>query len=199
MRGLRASALAISTICRRDSGRSLTSAFGWMSSAPARASASSAILLLRGAVDHAEALRRVRDDDVVGDAELGDQRQFLKYADDAGGIGGGRVGKAHLAAFHRHAALVRLHDSRHHLDQRGLAGAVLAQDRHGCARVRRSAPLAPAPARRRSAWRRPPCGRAARRRWRLAQSSALLPLETASHEKRRGELPRGAEQQAGAY
>ena len=32
MRGLRASALAISTICRRDSGRSLTSASGWMSS-----------------------------------------------------------------------------------------------------------------------------------------------------------------------
>ena len=44
MRGLRASALAISTIWRRDSGRSLTSAEGWMSAAPARASASSAIL-----------------------------------------------------------------------------------------------------------------------------------------------------------
>ena len=43
MRGLRASALAISTICRRDSGRSLTSANGWMLSAPARASASSAM------------------------------------------------------------------------------------------------------------------------------------------------------------
>ena len=41
-RGLRASALAISTICRRDSGRSLTSAIGWMSGAPARSSASSA-------------------------------------------------------------------------------------------------------------------------------------------------------------
>ena len=43
MRGLRASALAISTICRRDSDRSLTSASGWMLSAPARASASSAM------------------------------------------------------------------------------------------------------------------------------------------------------------
>ncbi len=43
IRGLRASALAISTICRRDSGRSLTSASGWMSSAPTRASASSAM------------------------------------------------------------------------------------------------------------------------------------------------------------
>ncbi len=43
MRGLRASALAISTIWRRDSDRSLTSASGWMSSAPARASACSAI------------------------------------------------------------------------------------------------------------------------------------------------------------
>ena len=43
MRGFQASALAISTICRRDSGRSFTRARGWMSSAPARASAASAI------------------------------------------------------------------------------------------------------------------------------------------------------------
>ena len=43
MRGRRARALAISTICMRDSGRSLTRVSGWMSAAPARASASSAI------------------------------------------------------------------------------------------------------------------------------------------------------------
>ena len=41
-RGLRASAFAISMTCRRDSGKSLTSAMGWMSSPPARASAASA-------------------------------------------------------------------------------------------------------------------------------------------------------------
>ena len=55
MRGLRASALAISTICRRDSGRSLTSASGWMSS---RAGARQRLLgdaALRPAVDQPEA------------------------------------------------------------------------------------------------------------------------------------------------
>ena len=90
MRGWRASALAISTICRRDSGRSLTSASGWMSSAPARASASSAMRRCARAVDQPEAARRVADRDVVGDREVGDQRQLLEDADDAGRVGRGR-------------------------------------------------------------------------------------------------------------
>ena len=129
MRGWRASALAISTIWRRDSGRSLTGASGWMSSPPARASASSAIRRCAAAVDHAEALRRIADDDVVGDREVGDQRQFLEDADDSGVVGLGRLGEADLAAFERHAAFVRRNHAGHDLDERRLAGAVFAE--HG--------------------------------------------------------------------
>ena len=86
MRGLRASALAISTICRRDSDRSLTSASGWMSSAPARASASSA--MRRCAVRSIRPKRRggLLIADVVGHREVGDQRQLLEDAGDAGGV-----------------------------------------------------------------------------------------------------------------
>ncbi len=128
MRGLRASALAISTIWRRDSGRSLTSADGWMSTrrrapAPPRRCGRCAL-----AVDHAEALRRVGNDDVVGDAEFGDQRQLLEDADDAGLVGLGRRGEVHLLPIQHHAALVGRDDARHDLDQRRLAGAVFAQD-----------------------------------------------------------------------
>ena len=56
MRGLRASALAISTICRRDSGRSLTGASGWMSLAAGARQRLLGDAALRRAVDHAEAL-----------------------------------------------------------------------------------------------------------------------------------------------
>ena len=94
MRGLRASALAISTICRRDSGRSLTSAErmdvggadprqhlrGDLRSAPA--------------VDQADLLRRIGDEDVVGDAEFGNERQFLEYANDARLVGLRRRGES---------------------------------------------------------------------------------------------------------
>ena len=79
-----ASALAISTICRRDSGRSLTGARGWMSSQPSRASSSLGAPPLRAAVDQAEPARRVGDADIVGDREVGHQRQLLEDADDAG-------------------------------------------------------------------------------------------------------------------
>ena len=46
---------------------------------------------LGGAVDQPEALRRVGERDVVGDREVGDQRQLLEDADDAG-AGGLRAG-----------------------------------------------------------------------------------------------------------
>ncbi len=45
---------------------------------------------LRAPVDQAEALRRIADGDVVGDREIGDERQLLEDADDAGAVGGGR-------------------------------------------------------------------------------------------------------------
>ncbi len=102
---------------------------GWMPSAPARASSSSARRRWRAPVDQAEAARRVGDQDVVGHRQVRDQRQFLEHADDAGRIGGGGVGEAHRRAVERHGAGVGLHDAGHALDQARLAGAVLAQ--HG--------------------------------------------------------------------
>ena len=48
---------------------------------------------LRASVDHSEAARRIGDGDVVGDREVGDERQLLKDADDAGAIGGGRANR----------------------------------------------------------------------------------------------------------
>ncbi len=53
LRDCATSALAISTICRRDSGRSPTGAFGWMSSAPTRASSRLGDPPLRAPVDQA--------------------------------------------------------------------------------------------------------------------------------------------------
>ena len=88
--GSRPSALAISTIWRRDSGRFPTSASGWTSSQPTRASSASARRRCARAVDQAEALRRVGDADVVGDRQVGHQRQLLEDADDAGRVGLGR-------------------------------------------------------------------------------------------------------------
>ena len=129
MRGWRASALAISTICRRDSDRSLTSASGWMSS---RAGARQRLLghaALGAAVDQAEAPRRVADRDVVGHRQIGDQRQLLEDADDAGRVGRRRRRERDRLAVEQHAALVGLHDAGHDLDQRRLARAVLAEHR----------------------------------------------------------------------
>ena len=80
------------------------------------------------AVDHAEALRRVADDDIVGDRKVRDERQFLEDANDAGIVGSRRRSEGYLLAVEYHLALVRLDDARHDLDERRFAGAVLAED-----------------------------------------------------------------------
>ncbi len=86
-------------------------------------------LSLAAPVDQPEALRRVSDDDVVGNREIRDQRQLLEDADDARLVRYRRVGEPHLAAGERHCALVGLHHPGHDLDQRRFPGAVLAEDR----------------------------------------------------------------------
>ena len=91
---MRASALAISTICRRLQRQVLDQRVGVDVVA---ADARQRVLgdaALRPAVDHAEARGRVGDDDVVGHRQIGDQREFLEDADDAGGVGGGGVGES---------------------------------------------------------------------------------------------------------
>jgi hypothetical protein len=86
-------------------------------------------LALPPAVDQAEATRRIGDADVVGDRQVGHQRQLLEDADDARPVGGDRRGEAHASSLEEHLALGRLHDAGHDLDQGRLAGAVLAQHR----------------------------------------------------------------------
>ena len=84
---------------------------------------------LRALVDQAEAARRVGDADVVGHAQVRHQRQLLEDAGDAGVDGILRMREAPLVALQHDAALVGLHDAGHDLDQRRLAGAVLAEQR----------------------------------------------------------------------
>ena len=80
-------------------------------------------------VDQAEAARRVGDADVVGDRQVGQQRQLLEDAHDPGAGGLERRGERDVPALEEHGALGGLHDPGHDLDQRRLAGAVLAE--HG--------------------------------------------------------------------
>ena len=85
---------------------------------------------LRAPVDQAEAARRVADRDVVGDREVGDQRQLLEDADDAGRVA---PPPATAKATGWPSSSMRpasgCDDAGHDLDQRRLAGAVLAE--HG--------------------------------------------------------------------
>ena len=90
---------------------------------------------LGAAVDHAEAGGRPADDDVVGDREVGDERELLEDADDAGVAGGGGRGEGDGAAVEGHGAVVGLHHAGHDLDEGGLAGAVLAEDGVDAARA----------------------------------------------------------------
>ena len=84
---------------------------------------------LRAAVDQAEAARRVADRDVVGDRQVGDQRQLLEDAGDAGRVGRRRRRERDRLAVEQHPALVGRDDAGHDLDQRRFAGAVLAEHR----------------------------------------------------------------------
>ena len=83
---------------------------------------------LRLAIDQAEAAGRIRDDNVIRDGEIGDQRQFLEDADDARRIGRGGIGKDYLASLQQHAPLVGGDHAGHDLDQGRLAGAVFTED-----------------------------------------------------------------------
>ena len=71
---------------------------------------------LRLAVDQPETARRVADCDVVRDREIGDQRQFLEDARDAGRIGCSRRGERDRLAVEQHAAFVGRDDTGHDLD-----------------------------------------------------------------------------------
>ena len=136
-----------------------TGASGWMSSAPARASAASA--MRRCAL---RSMRPKRRGGLVMQMLSATLRSGISDSSwkmqampaDTASCG---MREAALRALQHDAALVGLHHAGHHLDQRRLAGAVLAE--HGVDAPRRAgeARAARARARRHSAWRRRPAGR----------------------------------------
>ena len=156
MRGLRASAFAISTICRRDSDRSLTTRRRMDVVGAGARERFLGNAALRAPVDQPEAARRIADRDVVGDRQVRDQRQLLEDAGDAGGLRVGGRRERDRRAVEQHAALVGRDDAGHDLDQRRLAGAVLAEHRVDAAGAGPSrCGVLRARGRRRSASRRP--------------------------------------------
>ncbi len=89
-------------------------------------------LLLRLApVDDAAAVQFAAEEDVLGDGQLGDERELLVDDRDAGGLALADVAEPHHLALVDDVALVAAErvDARQHLHQRRLAGAVLADDR----------------------------------------------------------------------
>src|SRR6266404_6126373 len=85
-------------------------------------------LVDRVAIDHAEPRRRVGDENILGDREQRDQREFLMDDDDAERLGIVDVAEVPLLAVIDDAAVVVAVgiDAAQHLHQRRLAGAVLA-------------------------------------------------------------------------
>ena len=83
---------------------------------------------LRASVDHSEAPRRIGDRNVVGDRKVGNERQLLEDAHDPGAIGGGGRVETDLGPVEDDASGIRRHHARQDLDERRLAGAVLAEN-----------------------------------------------------------------------
>ncbi len=77
----------------------------------------------------AAAMRRVAEEDVLGDGEFREQQQLLVNGRDPGALGVLRRGETHGAPVDQDLAAVRLIDAGDDLDQRRLACAVLAEQR----------------------------------------------------------------------
>ena len=73
--------------------------------------------------------RGVAQEDVLGHAQIGEQQQFLEHRGDAGGLRLLRSGEVDLVPIDADRARIRAIDARDDLDQRRLAGAVLAEQR----------------------------------------------------------------------
>jgi hypothetical protein len=83
-----------------------------------------------GPVDPAEPpLRRMPHEDVLGDGQLREQQQFLIDGRDPGRLRLLRRGEIGRLAVERHRAGIGPVHARHDLDQRRLAGAILAKQR----------------------------------------------------------------------
>src|SRR4029079_13682495 len=83
----------------------------------------------RPVTDESEFLGWSGDRDIVGYSEVRSQRQLLEDACDPCTVRRRRARKRHALAAEFDRASIGLHDAREHLDQRRLAGPVLAE--HG--------------------------------------------------------------------
>ena len=97
----------------------------------------------------------VADEDVLGDVQVGEEQRLLVDRRDAEALRLGGAADGHRLAVEQDLAAVGLVDAGDDLDQRRLAGAVLAEQRMDLARIERRARRRRAPGSRRSAWR---CG-----------------------------------------
>ena len=84
------------------------------------------------AIDHGQRAepphRQVAERDVLGNRQRRHQPQLLRDGDDAGGDGVARAGEMPLLSVHANNAVVGTVHAAENADQRGLAGAVLADD-----------------------------------------------------------------------
>ena len=87
-------------------------------------------------VDHRAAVL-VTDEDVLGDVEIGKQQRLLIDRGDAKSLRLGGAANRDRPAGQKHLAAIRLMDAGHDLDQRRLAGAVLAEQGVNLAGVKR--------------------------------------------------------------
>ena len=121
------SARAISTSCCSATDSAETGVSGSMVR-PTRAMMPRESSSMRPPVDQPEpADRRAADEDVLRHRQRRDQAQFLVDGDDAEPLGVLRIGRTEFGAVEHDAAAGGRHHARQDLEQRRLAGAVLAE------------------------------------------------------------------------
>ncbi len=87
----------------------------------------------------AAAGRLLAEEDVLGDADRRDDRQLLVERDDPGAVGDAHIGELDLFAVAQHRAGIGGVQAGQDLDERRLAGAVLAEQRVDLSRPHREA------------------------------------------------------------
>ena len=167
-------ALAISMICWSAIERPRAGRRGSMRT-PSRAKSDSASAYIAArSMRPAAAVRLAAHEDVLGDRQVGEERGLLVDHRDAGGLGGGGRGEVDVRAAEPEDAGVALVDAGHDLDQRRLAGAVLAdQGVDGAGRRRPASPTA-ARGPSRTPWRRRAARAPADRRRRGIRTTRVL-------------------------
>ena len=83
---------------------------------------------LLDAVNHAKPRGRIANDDVVGNAQIRNERKFLEDADNPRLVGSSRCCKGNGFSINFHASFIRRNHARHDLDQRRFACAIFTKD-----------------------------------------------------------------------